>query len=199
MHLALLGDSIFDNVYYLKKDEKPVIEHVRHKLSTDSTAELLAVDGTVVSEMEEQLERLSGKETHIFLSCGGNDALGMRGMFSQKCENVHEAISKLERPLSIFRQRYGALMLRLASIGIPVTVCTVYDHVPGLSAEEKLLLSVFNDTIIRESGRHGFSLVDLRHICTEEDDYSTISPIEPSGKGGMKIAQKLMETVGTIK
>ncbi|HEX2180661.1 MAG TPA: hypothetical protein VHH10_00140, partial [Rubrobacteraceae bacterium] len=52
-------------------------------------------------------------------------------------------------------------------------------------------LAVFNDCIIRAAFAHGLPLLDLRSVCTEEADYA--DPIEPSARGGEKIARAIAE------
>ena len=77
----------------------------------------------------------------------------------------------------------------------PLLVCTIYDQVPGLPAELGTALGLFNDVILREAVRRALPVLDLRRICTQADDYSEISPIEPSSKGGEKLASKLVAAV----
>jgi hypothetical protein len=52
---------------------------------------------------------------------------------------------------------------------------------------------VFNDCIVRAAFAHGLPLLDLRLICTEEADYA--NSIEPSARGGEKIARAIVEYV----
>ena len=52
-------------------------------------------------------------------------------------------------------------------------------------------MTVFNDCIIRAALAHGLPPLDLRFVCTEEDDYA--DPIEPSARGGGKIAGAIAE------
>ncbi len=75
MHIVLLGDSIFDNDYYIIEEENSVIDHLRSKLQTHSTATLLALDGTVTSEVLEQIVQIPTDASCLVISCGGNDAL----------------------------------------------------------------------------------------------------------------------------
>jgi hypothetical protein len=56
-------------------------------------------------------------------------------------------------------------------------------------------LSVFNDAIIRQAISVGIPFLDLRLICNEKNDYA--NEIEPSSKGGGKIAAKILELVQT--
>jgi hypothetical protein len=71
----------------------------------------------------------------------------------------------------------------------PTTLCTIYDAVPGLVIEAVTLLSVFNDVIVRDAARERLPLIDLRLVCDDPKDYSTVSPIEPSAVGGLKIVK----------
>ena len=54
---------------------------------------------------------------------------------------------------------------------------------------------VFNDTIMREVFAHGLPLVDLRLIFNDDSDYA--NDVEPSVKGGAKIARVITELVTT--
>jgi hypothetical protein len=53
---------------------------------------------------------------------------------------------------------------------------------------------LFNDVILRVAFEHHASVIDLRLVCNETADYA--NPIEPSGQGGMKIAQAIAQAVG---
>ena len=74
-HLALLGDSIFDNAAYVA-GAPAVIDQVRKNLPIGWQASLLAVDGSVAIDGIDQIKRLPASVTHLVLSVGGNDALG---------------------------------------------------------------------------------------------------------------------------
>jgi hypothetical protein len=54
-------------------------------------------------------------------------------------------------------------------------------------------LALFNDIITREAFGRGLPLVDLRLVCAEDADYA--NPIEPSARGGAKIAGAIAELV----
>ena len=54
---------------------------------------------------------------------------------------------------------------------------------------------MFNDTIIREAIRRGLPIIDLRHVCTKTEDYASMSQIEPSATGGMKIVKVIRDMV----
>src|SRR5438477_12989676 len=52
-----------------------------------------------------------------------------------------------------------------------------------------------NEVILRSAIAAGVPVIDLRLVCTEEGDYSPLSPIEPSVVGGAKIAGAIVRAV----
>ena len=73
-HLALLGDSIFDNAAYTSGGPD-VAAQVRKHLPPDWSVSLLAVDGAMTGNIPDQMQRLPKEATHLVLSVGGNNAL----------------------------------------------------------------------------------------------------------------------------
>lgn len=189
-HIALLGDSIFDNSAYVKGGLS-VIEHLWKLSSQADQATLLARDGDVTENVTEQLSRLPNDVTHLALSVGGNDALGAIPLMSMPAQSVMHALSQLTTVQRAFHQNYRHLARQLQVLGKPLAICTVYESVPGLTEELRTALSLFNDVITREALAAGATVIDLRRICTEGSDYSGVSPIEPSEQGGKKIADAL--------
>lgn len=189
-HLALVGDSIFDNAAYVP-DGPAVIDHIRTLLPKGWAATLVARDGDVVADVEEQLQQLPDDTTHIALSIGGNDALNAQDVFSLPAESVFSALGRLAEMQGGFHRAYRDMLWNVLLLQKPTVVCTIYDAVPGLSREARSALSLFNDVICREAMAAGVAVVDLRALLQEADDYSAISPIEPSVKGGEKIARAL--------
>ena len=57
----------------------------------------------------------------------------------------------------------------------------------------RVALMTFNDVILRAAFEHGVDVIDLRLICTQDEDYA--NPIEPSGSGGLKIAKAIAHAV----
>ena len=106
-----------------------------------------------------------------------------------------EGLSVLNKLQSDFRDSYRGLLDALESVGKPLAICTIYDAIPGLPQELTCALSLFNDVITREAFTRGLRVIDLRSICTEERDYSEVSPIEPSSQGGLKIAEQIVNLI----
>ena len=181
-NIVLLGDSIFDNASYVP-GEPAVIDQVRSRIRENDSATLLAIDGDVVSGVSRQLTRLPDNATHLFVSVGGNDALGYRHILSQMDPTLPQQLADAHVS---FRMAYRLMLSEVVARGLPATFCTIYDAVPGLEGEAVMALSIFNDTILRLAFEAGVPVIDLRLVCSEAEDYAPISPIEPSSLGGRK-------------
>jgi hypothetical protein len=193
-HLVLLGDSIFDNAAYVGNGPS-VIQQVNSQLPGNWQASLLAKDGDTTIQVAQQLTRLPLDITHLALSVGGNDALGCIARLESVVATVKQGLVALTEIKTEFESNYQALLSTLMALKKPLMVCTIYDQVPGLPAELRTALSLFNDVILRAAIQHALPVLDLRMICTEPDDYSEVSPIEPSSKGGGKLAAKMVAAV----
>ncbi len=191
-HVVLLGDSIFDNWPYVAENQA-VIDHLRALLPEGWSATLAAVDGDKSADVESQFEKIPADATHLIVSVGGNDALGvsgsiLNGVFASFADHMVELFEIREK----FEANYIAMLDGVLAFNRPVAVCTIYDAVPGLRPALHAGLSLFNDVIVKTATRKRFSLIDLRHVCPEPGDYSAASPIEPSEQGGRKIARAIV-------
>lgn len=195
-HVVLLGDSIFDNASYVP-DRPPVIEQVRRGLPTNWKGTLVAVDGHTVEDVASQLPRIPSDATHFILSVGGNDALGASRLLHERAGTVRDALAMLAEALGDFSAAYAEMLKSVLALGKPTAICTIYDAVPLLGDAERAALAGFNDVISRAAGIAGIPLIDLRIICNHVDDYSPLSPIEPSVVGGAKIADAICRAVTT--
>jgi hypothetical protein len=192
-HVALLGDSIFDNAAYVG-DGPDVVAQLRARLPRGWHASLLAVDGAVVSSVERQLDRLPPDASFLVLSVGGNDALGEAHLLRQPAGTVGEAVALLGQSQHSFARRYSALLDMIVATGIRAAGCTIYDanFPPPEGQVVTTALSLFNDVITRALFSRGMPLIDLRLICNDPGDYA--NPIEPSVQGGAKIAHAIAQS-----
>ena len=189
-HVVLLGDSIFDNAAYVRGGPD-VVKQLRAKLPFDWKATLLAIDGDITRGVGIQLARLPADASYLVVSVGGNDALGASFILSQTVRTVGEAVSLLEVAQQRFASDYETMAEAVAARGLPTSLCTIYDTPPS-GPDQRIIrtaLAVFNDIISRAAFRRGLSLIDLRLICDEDEDYA--NPIEPSVQGGDKIASAI--------
>lgn len=192
-HLALIGDSIFDNAPYVEPNAS-VTDHIEPLLD-GWTISLIAVDGETTREIPKQLKAIPRDCTHLALSIGGNDALQCIPQLRMSCGNVMEALDELGRIQVSFRKAYREVIKNLLKLERPLVVLTIYEEVPGLGQNLKTALSLFNEVILSEAAYHQLAVLDLRQLCRDPADYSSISPIEPSSHGGLKIARALANIV----
>ena len=193
-HLVLLGDSIFDNAAYVAGGPD-VVKQLRNRLPAGWKATLKAVDGSVTSGVERQLGQLPPDASHLIVSVGGNDALGYASILEASVRSVAEAVDRLAAVRERFGQDYERMLDRVLERGLPTAVCTIYDtRIP--QPRWRLVvtaLSVFNDCITRAAFSRGLPVIDLRLICDQDEDYA--NPIEPSVRGGDKIAAAIARLV----
>ena len=194
-HVVLLGDSIFDNGVYVP-GHPDVVRQVRARLPEGWRATLCAVDGAATRDVERQLARIPRDATHLVVSIGGNDALQRSAVMRQPARLVAEAVAQLATEREGFARDYRAMLEPVVARGLPVALCTIYDARFPDANEQRLVvtgLSLFNDVITREAFARRLALLDLRLICNEPDDYA--NSIEPSAKGGDKIAAVIVQVV----
>lgn len=194
-HVVLLGDSIFDNAAYV--DGGPdVIRQLREELPGWKCT-LLAMDGDVITGVRRQLGGLPPDATHLVVSVGGNDALGHAPLLQEHPASVTEALLLLGAARDRFDADYRAMLPAVLAHGLPTAVCTIYDTPPSEPNQKviKAALALFNDAITRAAFSSGAALIDLRLICSEDEDYA--NPIEPSSRGGRKIARAIAALVRT--
>lgn len=191
-HVVLLGDSIFDNAAYV--DGGPdVVAQLREILPPGWKATLRAVDGAVVADVERQLDRVPPGATHLVVSAGGNDALSHLDVLDRRAASVGEVLDVLAALRAPFAERYERMLGKVLDLGLPVTVCTIYNGQlgePTLQRRAQTALTVFNDAIVQAAFAAGAPVLELRRICSEPGDYA--NPIEPSVQGGAKIASSIL-------
>jgi GDSL-like Lipase/Acylhydrolase family len=197
-HIVLLGDSIFDNASYTG-DEPDVITHLRSILPPDWKATLRAVDGSTTDDLSAQLERLPQDATHLVVSIGGNDALMNSDMLALPVSSTTEALDLFRSRIEAFEEDYRMALEEILDLRLPTTVCTIYEGSlpdPLQARVVRIALTMFNDIILRTAIRHGLPFIDLRLVCLvciEPEDYA--NPIEPSGRGGLKIARAIAKAL----
>jgi hypothetical protein len=153
----------------------------------------------VIDDVYAQIAKLRGKldppgeVTHVALSVGGNDLLGISAVLNRRAGTVADAVLMLSEESSRFGTRYRALLDAVTEVGLPTVVCTVYGGAfddPAEAATIETALRVFDHEILSAGLDRGLPVVDLRRACSSADDYW--NPIEPSERGGAKIAAAVL-------
>jgi hypothetical protein len=187
-HIALLGDSVLDNGAYVG-GAPDVVRQLQSISPPGWRSTLLAVDGAVIAGVQSQLSRLPDDVSHIVISVGGNDALGQSNVLEARLSSMSDALSTLRKIQQAFRADYSRMLDRFTAPNLEVAACTIYDPrfpEPERRALGATALSVLNDVITREVFRRSLTLIDLRVLLDDDADFA--NPIEPSARGGMKIA-----------
>jgi hypothetical protein len=195
VHVVLLGDSVFDNAAYVGGGPD-VVRQLQHMLPPGSKASLAAVDGAVTRDVAAQLARLPRGATHLVISAGGNDALGHIGVLEDRSNSIAATLERLAGIGEGFARDYRRMLDALRAVRLPSALCTIYDPRfpdPRLQRLGVTALTLFNDVITRAAFAAGFPLIDLRLVCDRDEDFA--NPIEPSVKGGAKIAAAILSLV----
>ena len=194
-HIVLLGDSVFDNKAYVNGG-LDVMAQVRRQIPDGWRASLRAVDGSVVEDVRKQALDLPGDATHLVISVGGNDAILNADILQQKVASSAEVLNELADIADEFEYRYREMLEGVLRLKKPTAVCTIYyPRIPEPFTQKIAVaaLATFNDVIIRQAFLAGVPLIDLRLVCDEDSDYA--NEIEPSEKGGGKIANAIVRLV----
>lgn len=192
-HIVLLGDSIFDNRSYVTGG-KDTIANLREQIPEGWKATLCAVDGSVADTVVRQLPSVPADATHLFVSVGGNDALGEMGILQMRASSAAEVFGELSNVSATFEDRYKRMLDAVRELEKPTALCTIYyPRYPDARLQKVAVaaLASFNDVIIRQASLAGVPLIDLRYVCDEDADYA--NPIEPSETGGNKIAKTIIQ------
>jgi lysophospholipase L1-like esterase len=194
-HIVLLGDSIFDNAAYVRGGPD-VIKQLRSMLPSDWQATLLAVDGSVTTDVITQMSKIPASASHLIVSVGGNDGLSRADILQRKARSVGDAVDQLAALRAEFQENYERMLKALLAVKVPLALCTVYDPNfpdPLMQRLTTTALNIFNDCILREAITHGLPVLDLRLICSEANDYA--NEIEPGVPGGKKISAGILNLV----
>jgi hypothetical protein len=194
-HVVLLGDSIFDNRAYTG-GEPDVVAHLRELLPPSWRATLCAIDGSTALGLAEQLAEVPDDASHVVVSVGGNDALLNSDLLGKAVRSTAEALVLFRERVDRFERAYRAAIEGAVALRRDTTVCTIYNGNldPTVAPLARVALMLFNDVILRVAFEQGLRVIDLRLVCNEAADYA--NPIEPSGRGGRKIAQAIARCLG---
>lgn len=193
--MVLLGDSIFDNAAYVPGGPD-VITQLAAILPPEWRATLRAVDGALCDDVARQLARAPADATHLIVSAGGNDVLAHADLLDRPATSSAQVFGWFADAVEAFEAQYRRMLRPLLARALPLTVCTIYNGNlgPAVHRLAATALALFDDAILRIAGEHHLSVIELRLVCTDARDYAT--PIEPSVRGGAKIARAILVALG---
>ena len=188
--LVLVGDSVFDNASFVNGPD--VRAQVETKMPDDWAVSLLAVDGSYILDVPNQLEQLPDDAQILVVSTGGNDVLVQTEVLGDTVTTVGEALLLLDDAVGQFREDYCRMLEAVAATDVQSYICTIYR--PDFPDEDfqrmtTTALGLFNDIIVEEASLRLLPILDIRAIFTDSGDYA--NPIEPSVQGGQKLADEI--------
>ena len=196
-HICLMGDSVFDNDEYIP-GEPGVIEQLRRSIPRTWSAFKVAVDGDCIEDIPNQLENVPTHTTDIVVSIGGNDLMKFRHLLTQVAQGARLE-DLITSPLADFEVAYGWMLDTILERNLPISACTIYTAIPFTEPELRdygpSAIGAFNAQILRLAEARGMSVIRLDLACTDELDFSEMSPIEPSSQGGQKIVNAILQTL----
>src|SRR5207245_9693331 len=119
-HVALLGDSVFDNGAYTSGGPD-VVRQLTSMLPAGWRASLLALDGAMMGDLEHQLYRLPADVTHVVVSIGGNDVLQNLDVLRLKAKASLDALLTPRTRVAGFEGSYPAALDRVRQLRLPTT------------------------------------------------------------------------------
>ena len=189
--IVLLGDSILKNNSYVSNGK--AVDNIlqERSLKNDKNIELysLAENNSKIVDVYSQINKIplsiNNKSTIIFLSSGGNDILSF--YVDQNGDTSDTGF--LNTMLAAYKKLVKAIQTRVDLCQI--VLLDVYYPTSNQFAQYKPILEEWNGLIADYARENSFGLLQISQIVTSNDDFTL--GIEPSEKGGEKIAQSILD------
>lgn len=189
--VVLLGDSILKNNSYVS-DGKAVDNIIEERsLKNDKNIELysLAENNSKIVDVYSQINKIpleiNNKNSIIFLSSGGNDILSF---YVDQNGDTNDT-GFLNTMLAAYKKLVTGIQTRMNLCQI--VLLDVYYPTSNQFAQYKPILEKWNALIATYAREKSFGLLQISHVVTSNDDFTL--GIEPSEKGGEKIAQLILD------
>lgn len=183
-NILLIGDSMLNNSAYVSGGQS-IPDLISKDLETKpgTTVYNFAKDGSTINDCYTQLDKIStelnNSSTIIFVSCGGNDILNSRGATKINVANLFAQYSELIKSI---RSRVANARLNVLNLYFPVNThyTSYYDTI-----------TQWNKLIEDNASILGYKVITTNNLLVAEDDFAY--DIEPSYKGGKKIARAILD------
>ena len=189
--IVLLGDSILKNNSYVPNGK--AVDNIleERSLKNDKNIELysLAENNSKIVDVYSQINKMpldiNIKSTTIFLSSGGNDILS----FYVDQHGDTSDTGFLNTMLAAYKKLVKSIQTRMDLCQI--VLLDVYYPTSNQFAQYKPILEEWNSLIATYARENSLGLLQISQIVTSNDDFTL--GIEPSEKGGEKIAQSILD------
>jgi hypothetical protein len=189
--IVLLGDSILKNNSYVPNGK--AVDNIleERSLKNDKNIELysLAENNSKIVDVYSQINKMpldiNIKSTTIFLSSGGNDILS----FYVDQQGDTSDTGFLNTMLADYKKLMKSIQTRMDLCQI--VLLDIYYPTSNQFTQYKPILEQWNSLIADYARENSFGLLQISHVVTSDDDFTL--GIEPSEKGGEKIAQLILD------
>ena len=186
--IVLLGDSILKNNSYVP-DGKGVDNIIEERSDKNIELYSLAENNSKIVDVYSQINKIplsiNNKSTTIFLSSGGNDILSF--YIDQHGDTTDTGF--LNTMLAAYKKLVKSIQTRMDLCQI--VLLDVYYPTSNQFAQYKPILEQWNSLIATYARENSLGLLQISQIVTSNDDFTL--GIEPSEKGGQKIAQSILD------
>jgi lysophospholipase L1-like esterase len=182
--IVLLGDSILKNNSYVS-DGKGVDNMIEER---NSSIFSLAVNNSKIVDVYGQINKIpldiNSSSTFIFLSSGGNDILSF--YVDQHGDTTDTGF--LNTMLAAYKKLVKSIQTRMDKCQI--VILDIYYPTSNQFAQYRPIIEEWNTLIANYARENSLGLLKISQKVTSSDDFTL--GIEPSEKGGAKIAQQIL-------
>ena len=183
--IVLLGDSILKNNSYVSngKGVDNILEERNAKVVSlaENNAKIVDVYGQISKIPLE----INYESTIIFLSSGGNDILSF--YVDQHGDTTDTGF--LNTMLAAYKKLVKSIQTRMTSSQI--VLVDIYYPISNQFAQYKPILEKWNELIANYARENSLGLLQISQTVTNSEDFTL--GIEPSEKGGTKIAEQILD------
>ena len=184
--IVLLGDSILKNNSYVKNGQS--VEDILRE-NKGNNLYCLALNNSTIVDVYSQIDsipiELNNENTLIFLSSGGNDILSQ---YVDKHDSDVSDTHILNVIFIAYKKMVKSLQTKMNKAKI-VLIDIYYPHSNQFS-QYNPIVKEWNQMLKKYAREKSYGLIQISKRVTSIDDF-TLS-IEPSEKGGEKIAQSIL-------
>ena len=176
----MIGDSILNNTNYILKEENSVPGLIKAK---HSDTYVFAKDEAIISDCNAQIEEIpqenNTKDTHIFVSAGGNNILNSKNNISK--EVVDSLFQQYSTLIHSLKTKFPNTHIYLLNLYYPLdtTFKKIYPYIDQWNS----LLEEFSE-------KNGLKIIQTNKLIINSNDFT--NSIEPSEEGGKKIADVIL-------
>jgi hypothetical protein len=180
-HVVLLGDALLDAYSSIDKTpgqfEDDLLPGSRNqwKISVVSAAEVERAGSSVA---------LPKDATHAVIFIEGNHAIERSGLLDSRPDAYGQTLEQLTLAADEFERTLESLIQVAQAARLVIMVCTMFQpnyKDPVRQRTACAALAVFNDRVTKRAAEARVSLIDLRLICNEPDDYDKPTQLSKSG------------------